>query len=320
MRRVLITGAGGQDGHYLTELLSSRGVAVFAFVRAQDASPPQAHRLDGDMRNATAIRRALDAACPDAIFNLAAATFVPESWNDPGYFRDVNELGVARLLAAIRASGAAIRLCQASTAEIFGAATGDPQDELTPLRPNTPYGRAKAAAHEMIRQYRQEHGLKACSAILFNHESPLRPPAFVTRKITMAAAHISRGLQKQLVLGSLTVARDWGYAPEYVEAMVRMIEAPAMADYVVATGRACTVADLAELAFARVGLDWREHVVSDPALTRPGDAAARVGNPEAIARDLGWRATTTLAELVSIMVEADLARLHAASSAAGDTT
>ncbi|HYC00274.1 MAG TPA: GDP-mannose 4,6-dehydratase [Candidatus Limnocylindrales bacterium] len=308
-RRALVTGAAGQDGRYLCELLCSRGVTVFALVHEQDSAPPAVAQVQGDLRNARSLRAAIDQAQPDSIYNLAAATFVPESWTNPGHFRDVNELGVARLLVAIRDSGAPIRFCQASTAEMFGASGVHPLNEDTPLQPLSPYGAAKAAAHRLVRQYREEHNLFACSAILFNHESPLRPPMFVTRKITLAAARIARGLQKGLTLGNLEAARDWGYAPEYVEAMTAMLSAPAPADYVIATGRSCTVREFAEIAFARAGLNWRDHVTSDPALSRPGDAAARIGDPGRIARDLGWRATTTVEQLAAIMVDADLARI-----------
>lgn len=308
--RVLVTGAGGQDGSYLCEQLLAEEAMVFGLVRSPgSALPPGVEPVVGDLRDATSLRRALDLAKPDEVYNLAAITFVPSSWNDPDAVLDVNALGVERLVRAILDTGAPVRLCQASSAEIFGAPTGRPQGEGDPLRPNTPYGRSKARAHRFLVEAREQQGLFACSAILFNHESPRRPPTFVTRKITMAAARIARGLETSLELGSLESARDWGYAPEYVEAMRLMLRADDARDYVVATGQAATVGRFVELAFERVGLDWKEHVRSEASLVRAADEAARIGDPSRIQRDLGWKARTQLPELVAIMVDADLALL-----------
>ncbi len=310
-RRVLLTGAAGQDGYYLGGRLLAEGAKVFGLVRSGEAAAaaPGVIRLEGDMRDAASLRRAIDAAEPDEVYNLAAESFVPGAAGNPELASDVNADGVVRLAATLRECGAQARLCHASSAEIFGPPTGLPQCEDHPLLADTPYGLSKARAHRFVAALREEQGLFACSAILFNHESPRRPPAFVTRRISMAAARIARGLEKTLVLGNLEAARDWGYAPEYVEAMTRMLRAPSPRDYVVATGRAATVGDFAALAFEHVGLDWRRHVASDPARVRAGDGAARTGDPARIERELGWRAKTSLEELVGIMVDADLALL-----------
>lgn len=265
--------------------------------------------MEGDVRDAASVRRIIDAAEPDEVYNLAAVSFVPDSWSNAAEAEDVNAHGIGRLAEAIRLAGAPTRIFHASSAEILGAPTGKPQGEDSPIAPATPYGEAKAFAHRHVARLRDEFGLFACSAILFNHESPRRPPHFVTRKITRAAARISRGLDKTVSLGNLSAARDWGYASEYMDAARRMLRAETPADYVIATGHAASVADFAKLAFSRVGLDWTQHVVSDADLLRPSDAPARIGDPSRIARELGWKATTTLEELVAMMVDADLALL-----------
>ncbi|HEY2773478.1 MAG TPA: GDP-mannose 4,6-dehydratase [Candidatus Binatia bacterium] len=309
VRRALVTGISGQDGHYLAGQLIDDGIEVFGLTRSDAPVAAGVQALRGDLRDASSLRRAIDACRPDQIYNLAAATFVPGSWENPGEVEDVNGGGVERLIDAIRACGLPIRLCHASSAEIFGPPSGKPQDEHTELAPASPYARGKARAHRAIAAAREEHGLFACSAILFNHESPRRPTRFVTRKIAMAVARIHRGLGDHVTLGSLEASRDWGYAPEYVAAMRDMLAAPQPADYVVATGRSATVADFARLAFASVGLEWRRHIRFDASLARPGDSLARIGDPSRIAKDLGWRATTSLEDLVRIMVDADLVLL-----------
>lgn len=307
-RRVLLTGATGQDGWYLAQQLLQNGAAVYGLVRPGDRDEVASGvtTLEGDLRDASSVRRAIDAAEPDEVYNLAAATFVPGSWDAPDVVLDVNAGGLERIVDAIRASGAPVRLCHASSAEIFGAPTGKPQSEDTPLAPVSPYGESKARAHRVVEKAREAHGLFACSAILFNHESPRRPPHFVTRKITLAAARIASGSNETLALGNLDAARDWGYAPEYMTAMRRMMAAQHPRDYVIATGRAATVADFARLAFEHVGLDWHRHVTTDPAFVRSGEELARVGDPSRIRRDLGWAATTTLEELVALMVDSDV--------------
>jgi GDPmannose 4,6-dehydratase len=306
-RRILITGVTGQDGSYLAEQHLAEGSTVFGLVLPTDKDPVAGVvRLEGDLCDAASVRRALDAARPDEVYNLAAATFVPGSFADPSLHRRINADGARNLFEAVRESGAPVRLCHASTAEIFGAPDGIAKNEQSPIAPVSPYGESKAEAHRALTELRERHGVFACSAILFNHESPRRPPHFVTRKITQAAARIACGLDDSVALGDLGAARDWGYAPEYTAAMRKMLAAGEPRDYVLATGRAATVGDFVRLAFEHAGLDWQRHVTTDPTLVRGGDTLARVGDASRIARDLGWKAETTLEELVGIMVDADL--------------
>jgi GDPmannose 4,6-dehydratase len=309
-RRVLVTGVSGQDGWYLCRRLVAEGSTVFGLVREPEVCDAAGVTpIAGDLRDADSLCAAVAIARPDEVYNLAAVTFVPDSFDSPALVHDINALGLERLAAALWKDGGHARLAQASSAEIFGPPTGLPQNEEHPLLASSPYGKSKAQAHRFVAALRESEGRFACSAILFNHESPRRPPSFVTRKITRAAARIARGLETTVALGNLGAARDWGYAPEYMDAMVRMLRAEAPRDYVVATGRSATVGDFAALAFARVGLDWTNHVVSDPAFARAGDQAARIGDASRIARDLGWKATTSLEELVAMMVDTDLALL-----------
>lgn len=311
-RRVLVTGVRGQDGWYLSRQLACAGDRVFGLVRpGQTADLPGVTLLEGDLRDGPSLLRAVEAARPDEIYHLAAVTFVPGAFDDPASVRNINFGGLRRLVEALKTAGVCARLALASSAEIFGPPTGLPQDEDHPLLATSPYGLSKVEAHRFVGHLRDDQGQHACSAILFNHESPRRPPSFVTRKITLAAARISRGLQTSVALGNLHAARDWGHAPEYMDAMVRMLRSGRPRDYVVATGRAASVAEFAELAFARVGLEWRDHVVSDSAFTRASDEKARLGNASRIARDLGWKPSTSLEQIVALMVDADLARLDA---------
>jgi GDPmannose 4,6-dehydratase len=304
----LVTGATGQDGSYLCEQLLAGGLEVFGLVRSPSAAlPAGVVRLVGDLRDAASLRRAVEEARPDEVYNLAAETFVPASFGAAERTEDVNAAGLERLAKALLDCGFSPRLCQASSAEIFGPPDGRPQGEDHALLASSPYGKAKLRAHRFVATLRERHGLFACSAILFNHESPRRSPSFVTRKITMAVARIAHGSRETLVLGNLDAARDWGYAPEYTEAMQRMLRADQPRDYVVATGRAIRVRDFLELAFGRAGLDWQQHVTVDEALGRGGDEAARIGDPSRIAAELGWRARTRVEELAALMVDADLA-------------
>jgi GDPmannose 4,6-dehydratase len=306
-RRILITGVTGQDGSYLAEQHLAEGSTVFGLVLPTDRDPVAGVvRLEGDLCDPASVRRAFEAAQPHEVYNLAAATFVPGSFADPSLHRRINADGARNLFDAVRASGAPVRLCHASTAEIFGAPDGTPKNEDAPIAPSSPYGEAKAEAHRAVTELRERDGVFACSAILFNHESPRRPPHFVTRKITMAAARIACGLEEGLSLGDLSAARDWGYAPEYTTAMRKMLAADTPRDYVLATGRAVTVGDFVRVAFEHAGLDWKRYVTTDPAFVRGGDTLARIGDASRIARDLGWKAETTLEELVRLMVDADL--------------
>lgn len=306
--RALVTGVSGQDGSYLAEQLLAGGAEVFGLVRSRDERVPAGvEALIGDMLDAASLRRAVERSRPDEVYNLAAVTFVPSAEGSPALTRDVNAGGVARLLEAMRdAAAPSARFCQASSSQVFGPAAAGLAGEAWPRAPLGPYGESKAEADRIVERYRREHGVFACSAILFNHESPRRPDHFVTKKIARAAARIRAGLEATLELGSLDAERDWGYAPEYVAAMRTMLGASRPSDYVIATGRLTSVARFAELAFAHVGLDWKRHVASDPSLVRTGDHGALAGDATRIERDLGWKATTTVEALAALMVDAEI--------------
>ncbi len=313
MARVLITGITGQDGGYLAEQLLAGGDDVHGLVTAGDPlvaelleRSPSAVLHTGDLLDDRSLAEVVEAAAPDEVFHFAGISSVAFSWEQPVLTADVTALGTARLLEAVRALSADTRFLQASSAEMFDASVS-PQSEQTPIRPSSPYGAAKAYAHHLVGVHRGR-GMHASSAILFNHESPRRPPAFVTRKITQGAALIAAGRQHELVLGNLDAARDWGWAPDYVDAMVRTIRHPEPLDVVVATGVAHTVRDLVTAAFARVGIDdWSSLVRVDPAFYRPVDAAALVGDATRAREQLGWSPTVDFAELVGRMVDVDRA-------------
>jgi GDPmannose 4,6-dehydratase len=319
--RALITGIGGQDGSYLAELLLGEGYDVFGVVRARsaaeyrnlDAVRDRIEFVDADLLDQGSLTTALSSVRPHEVYNLASVSFVPASWDEPVATAEHAAVGVTMLLEAIRAVEPGIRYYQASSSEIFGEPAASPQGPATPLSPVTPYGVAKAYGHFIVRSYRRRYGLHASSGILYNHESPRRPLEFVTRKVSSAAAAISLGQERELVLGDLEARRDWGYAPDYVRAMWLMLQAAEPDDYVVATGAPHSVRDLVEIAFAHVGLDWREHVRSDPALGR-GKAELHnlVGDPSRAREALGWTPSVTFHELVRLLVEADLERLRSA--------
>jgi GDPmannose 4,6-dehydratase len=318
-RRALVTGIGGQDGSYLAELLLGKGYAVFGVVRSRsgadypnlDGVRDQIEFLDTDLLDHRSLADALERARPHEIYNLASVSFVPASWDEPVATAEHAAVGVTMLLEAIREVDPDIRFYQASSSEIFGEPAESPQGPGTPLGPVTPYGVAKAYGHFITRSYRRRYGLHASSGILFNHESPRRPIEFVTRKISHAAAAISLGGAEELVLGDLDARRDWGYAPDYVNAMWLMLQAGEADDYVVATGQTHSVSDLVETAFAHVGLDWREHVRSDSALSR-GKAELHnlVGDPSRAHEALGWSPSVSFEELVRLLVDADLERIR----------
>lgn len=324
MKKALITGITGQDGSYLAELLLDGGYEVHGIVRRSSSFNRERieHLIQdretygerfflhyGDMTDSSALNRILEKCGPDEIYNLAAQSHVRISFDMPEYTGDVDALGVARLLDAVREVGLVrdCRFYQASTSEMFGAAP-PPQSEDTPFVPRSPYAAAKLYAHWMVANFREGYGLHASSGILFNHESPRRGENFVTRKIAIAAARISAGLQREVVLGNLDAGRDWGHARDYVEAMHLMLQQPAGGDYVIATGVMHTVREFAELAFARVGLDWRAHVRTDPAYLRPTEVDALRGDPSRAASVLGWRPRITFEQLVAEMVDAEVAR------------
>jgi len=316
-RRALITGISGQDGAYLTELLLEKGYRVFGL----DTRPPETvfehlnHVKDrivlhqADLLNFESVTALIEEAQPDEIYNFAAHSFVPFSWDEPVLVGDLNGLGVARLLEAIRRTKPDVRFYQASSSEMFGKPDTVPQDEHTAFRPGTPYGTAKLYAHFITTNYRDKLGLYACSGILYNHESPRRPEDFVTRKITMSAARIKAGLQQEVRLGDLHARRDWGYAKDYVRAMWLMLQQPQPDDYVIASGEEHSVGEWVEIAFGHLGLDWRRHVRQDPALLRPVELRRLVGNPAKARARLGWQPSMTFEELVKLMVDADVARL-----------
>lgn len=309
----LITGVTGQDGSYLAERLHGDGWDVHALVRpavdpAEQVVPDWVSRHVGDLLDAGSLSAAVAASAPDAVFNLAGITSVARSWEEPELTAKATGTAVAVLLdAALREqerTGRPVSFVQATSAEIFGAATEVPQRESTPIRPVNPYGAAKAYAHHLVGVYR-ERGLAASSAILYNHESPRRPPAFVTRKITAGVARIARGLDDRLVLGNLDAERDWGWAPDYVDALTRMPGIPG--DYVIATGRSHTVRDFVAAAFAAAGIeDWEPLVSVDAAFIRPTDAPLLRGDASLAAERLGWAPTVAFEELVRRMVAHDL--------------
>ena len=323
MKRALITGIGGQDGSYLSELLLEAGYEVVGLVRP--GSPPYESLValegrielhEADLLNQTSLAQALRAASPAEVYNLAAPSFVPASWDQPVQTAEFAAVGATALLEAVRAVDPAIRFYQASSSEIFGEPRESPQTEETPPAPVTPYGVAKAYAHFMVHSYRRLYGLFACSGILYNHESPRRPLKYLPRKVAHGAAAISLGLQEELVLGDLDARRDWGYAGDYVRAMWLMLQQREPDDYVIASGSDHSVQELVECAFAHVGLDWQAHVRVDPALGRGAAELHRlVGNAEKARTQLGWEAEADFTELVHLLVDADLERLRAEQGA-----
>lgn len=314
--RLLITGITGQDGGYLAEQLAAGGAEVHGLVREGDeATPelllrvPEAQLHFGDLTDADRLTAIVRAVRPAEIYNLAGISSVGQSWAQPLATAQVTGVAVAAMLDAawqLVESGDPVRFVQASSAEMFGNPGTSPQTESTPLAPVSPYGAAKAFAHHLVGVYRAR-GMHAGTAILYNHESPRRPPAFVTRKITQAAALIAGGSTEQLALGNLDARRDWGWAPDYVDAMVRAVRHPEPGDYVVATGVAHSVRDFVAAAFAAAGIDdWQPHVRVDPAFFRPVDAVELTGDPTRAAEVLGWQPTVGFDEIVARMVRADL--------------
>jgi GDPmannose 4,6-dehydratase len=308
--RAFITGIGGQDGTYLAERLVADGMEVHALVLEADGHPahcpPEVVLHTGDLGDVEATRRLVREVAPTEVYNLAAISSVAQSWDEPDRTAHVNGQAAVALMESARQVGG-VRMVQASSAEVFGEASESPQDEETPIAPVNPYGAAKAFAHLSARVFRQRD-LHVSSAILYNHESPRRPARFVTRKITSTVAAIARGDADELVLGNLDARRDWGWAPDYVDAMVRAARADAPSDYVVATGTAHSVRDLVAAAFAAVGIgDWEHLVRVDPAYFRPADPTELVGDASRAREELGWSPTVEFDEIVRRMVEADLA-------------
>jgi GDPmannose 4,6-dehydratase len=313
-KSALITGITGQDGSYLAELLLEKGYHVYGLVRR--LSSPNVSRiehianritlLEGDLTDQSSLGMALQVAQPDEIYNLAAQSFVAASWNQPILTGDVTGLGVIRLLEAVRYFCRGARVYQASSSEMFGSAKESPQNENTPFHPRSPYACAKVFAHHTAVNYRESYDMFVCCGILFNHESPRRGIEFVSRKITDGVARIHYGLDKELRLGNTGARRDWGYAPEYVKAMWLMLQQDSPDDYVVSTGENHSVEEFARLAFAEVGLDWKDYVAVDERFYRPADVSALCGDASKAHKTLGWKPEVALPQLVSIMVKADL--------------
>jgi len=316
-KRALITGITGQDGAYLARFLLEQGYEVHGMVRRSSAEnneriddlQDQVHLHQADLLDQLSIVRLVDDVRPHEIYNLAAQSFVPTSWNQPLLTGEFTALGVTRMLEAIRLVDRSIRFYQASSSEMFGRVQEEPQNESTPFWPRSPYGVAKVYGHWITVNYRESYGIYACSGILFNHESPLRGKEFVTRKISHGVARIKLGLDSELRLGNLEARRDWGFAGDYVRAMWLMLQQDKPDDFVIATGEQHSVRDFVELAFAHVGLDWQKYVVTDPALLRPAEVNTLRGDASKARRILGWEPSVTFRELVAMMVDADLALL-----------
>ena len=318
-KTALVTGVTGQDGSYLAELLLSKGYEVHGLVRR--TSGPNTYRINhllpdsfvgpnplrlhyGDLADSSRIFAVVESIRPDEVYNLAAQSHVRVSFDEPEHTGDTTGLGTIRLLEAIRMIGLPARFYQASSSEMFGASP-PPQNEETPFYPRSPYGAAKVYSYWATKNYRESYDMFASNGILFNHESPRRGETFVTRKITRAVARIAAGQQTELHLGNLDAVRDWGYAPEYVEAMWRMLQLDKPGDYVVATGTRYSVRDFLGFAFSAVGLEWEKHVKFDPELLRPAEVDALVGDSALIQRDTGWSANVCGRKLAELMVRAD---------------
>ena len=316
-RSALITGITGQDGAYLTRFLVEQGYEVHGMVRRTSlekldrltAIRDQIELHQGDLLDQLSLIRLLERVEPDEVYNLAAQSFVPTSFEQPLLTGDFNALGVARVLEAIRLVNASIRFYQASSSEMFGNVREEPQTETTPFWPRSPYGVAKVYGHWITINYRESYDLFACSGILFNHESPFRGKEFVTRKITDAVARIHHGIQKKLKLGNLDAQRDWGFSGDYVRAMWMMLQHEKPDDYVVATGEKHTVREFLQHAFAHVNLNWQDHVEIDSALLRPADVNTLCGDATKAQQTLNWKPEVSFPELVTMMVEADLQRV-----------
>jgi len=321
MRRALITGITGQDGSYLAELLLGKGYEVHGLIRRSSTFSTgriehlyrDPHEDDvrlflhySDLSDASSLITTLNRVKPDEVYNLGAQSHVKVSFEMPEFTADSTAMGNLRLLEAVRHIDHDVRFYQAGSSEMFGDVVDRPQTETTPFRPRSPYAISKLFAHHMTLQYRDAYGLFAANGILFNHESPRRGATFVTRKVTRGVAAILAGTMERLYLGNLDAQRDWGFAPEYVEAMWRMLQHDQPDDFVIATGEMHTVREFVEMAFALAGLDWEQYVVIDPRYFRPTEVDELCGDASKAARLLGWKPTTTFAELVRIMLASDV--------------
>lgn len=316
-KRALITGVTGQDGSYLAELLLEKGYEVFGTVRRSSTENferishlhGQVKLIQADLLDQYSLIEAVQTTRPTEIYNLAAQSFVPTSWNQPVLTGEFTALGVTRLLEAVRLLDRSIRVYQASSSEMFGKVLEVPQRESTPFYPRSPYGVAKVYGHFITVNYRESYNLFACSGILFNHESPRRGLEFVTRKVTDGVARIKLGLASELRLGNLDAKRDWGFAKDYVDAMWRMLQQDEPDDFVVATGETHTVKELVEVAFGRLDMDWEQYVKIDPAFVRPAEVDLLIGDPSHAKTKLDWEPETSFRQLIELMVDSDLARL-----------
>jgi GDPmannose 4,6-dehydratase len=325
MPRALITGITGQDGFYLSEHLLSKGYEVYGLIRGQ-ANPkrqileqtlPDVRLVEGDILDQASLMNVIAKNQPDEVYNLAAISFVMLSWSQPELTGEITGLGALRMLEAIRLttgasssrskSAAGVKFYQASSSEMFGKVRETPQNENTPFHPRSPYGVAKAYAHYITVNYRESYNLYACSGILFNHESPKRGPEFSTRKITLGAARIKLGMQKELLMGDLEPRRDWGYAGDYVKAMHLMLQQDEPDDFVIGTGETHQIKECAKIAFERVGLNWEDYVRSDPQFMRPAEVDLLIADPSKAKAKLGWEPEVSFQQLIEMMVDSDLA-------------
>ncbi|MFT8488930.1 MAG: GDP-mannose 4,6-dehydratase [Gluconobacter oxydans] len=320
MPTALITGITGQDGAYLSQLLLGKGYRVVGLLRRSASADVIGERLrwlgilddvellDGNMTDLSSLIRIVETVKPDEIYNLAAQSFVAASWQQPLLTGNVTGMGAVNMLEAARIVKSDARFYQASSSEMYGLIQEPVQNEKTPFYPRSPYAAAKLYAHWMTVNYRESFGMHASSGILFNHESPLRGIEFVTRKVTDGVARIKLGLAKELALGNLDATRDWGHARDYVRAMYLMLQQEVPDDYVIATGRTTSIRDLCRIAFSSVGLNYEDHVVTNPAFLRPAEVEVLLGDASKAKKTLGWEPETTLEEMITEMVEADLAR------------
>ena len=314
----LITGITGQDGSYLAEFLLSKGYKVYGLIRRSSTInferlahlQDKLELLSGDLLDQNSLINALKSSQPHEVYNLASQSFVPTSWSQPVLTGEFTALGVTRMLEAIRVVNPQIKFYQASSSEMFGMVQESPQNEKTPFYPRSPYGVAKLYGHWIAVNYRESYNLFACSGILFNHESPRRGIEFVSRKISYAAARIKLGLQSKLKMGNLDAERDWGFAGDYVQAMWLMLQRDQPKDYVIGTGITHSVSRLLDVAFSRLGMDYKHYVELDPALLRPADVIHLKADPSKALRELGWEPKVTFEGLIHLMVDEDLARLR----------
>ena len=321
MPKALITGITGQDGSYLADLLLSKGYEVWGMVRRSSTETfdrilhvrDKLHIRQADLLDQLSLIRLLEEAKPDEVYNLAAQSFVPTSWEQPVLTAEFDAVGVTRVLEAIRLVNPKIKFYQASSSEMFGKVREVPQKETTPFYPRSPYGVAKVYGHFITVNYRESYNLFAVSGILFNHESPRRGLEFVSRKVTDGAARIKLGLADKLLLGNLDAKRDWGFAGDYMEAVWLMLKQPEPVDYVISSGQSRSVKDLVQTAFSYVGLEWQQYVKTDPRFVRPAEVDVLLGDSGLAQKKLGWKPKTSFEQLIKMMVDADLKRLQSVS-------